>query len=292
MRRPWLRVILAAALLPAGVIQVVGSQAGPDDLFAMLARVGRSVERYFDRAQSIICIETVRLQSLGLDLGGDGRLSRQLSYELRVAWEPPPVGGPPAATVLRQLIKVNGRAPRAKDEPGCMDPKAVSPEPLAMFLPAEQQDYVFTLAGRGKVHGRPAVMIDYRSRQVGPVKVSWRKECFSIDLPGRARGRVWIDVETDDVLRLDEHLSGMFDVTLPPEHRTPGGSPSVTVERLDSSIVYRSVTFREPDEIVMLPRSIDTVTIVRNSGVPRLRTNQTFSNYQRFVTTGRVVQDE
>ena len=40
----------------------------------------------------------------------------------------------------------------------------------------------------------------------------------------------------------------------------------------------------------MLPHSIDTLTVVRHSGVPRLRTNQTFSNYQRFVTTGRVVQ--
>jgi hypothetical protein len=256
-----------------------------------LARVGSSVARYFERAQSIVCLETVRLQSLGFDLGSDGALTRHLSYELRVAWDPPAAGGTPEATVLRQLLKVNGRAPRAKDEPGCMDPKAVSPEPLAMFLPAQQEEYVFTPAGRGKVHGRPAVMIDYRSKQVGPISVTWRKECFSIELPGRTRGRVWIDLETGEVLRLDEHLAGTFDVALPREHQVPFGPSSVTVERLDSSIVYRPVSFSEPDEIVMLPRSIDTVTIVRNSGVPRLRTSQSFSNYQRFMTMGRVVRD-
>lgn len=289
MRRPALRVLLFAALGPAVAVAGVRG-AGTDDVPALLTRVGAAVQRYFDRAQSIICLETVRLQSLGSDLGSDGLLSRQLSYELRVAWEPPPVGGPPEATVLRQLIKVNGRSPRARDEPGCMDPKLVSPEPLGMFLPAQQHDYLFTPAGRGKVHGRRAVIIDYKSRQAGPIAVTWRKECFSIELPGRSRGRVWIDPDTDEVLRLDESLSGMFDVRLPPEHQTPGGPTSVTVERLDSSIVYRPVTFTEPDETVMLPRSIDTVTVVRHSGVPRLRTNQTFSNYQRFVTTGRVVR--
>jgi len=290
MVRLGLRVLLVATLASAAGATHPASGQGSDDLLALMARLGASVERYFHRAQSIICLETVRLQSLGFDLATDGSSPRQLAYELRVAWEPRP-GDQPEATVTRQLLKVNGRAPRAKDEPGCMDPRPVSPEPLSMFLPVQQRDYIFTVAGHGRVHGRPAVMIDYRSREEGPVTVDWRKECFSIDLPGRSRGRVWVDTETDEVLRLDEHLTRMFDVSLPPEHQTPSGPTSVTVERLDSSILYRPVTFREPDETVMLPHSIDTLTIVRRSGVPRLRTNQTFSNYRRFVTAGRVVQD-
>ncbi|PYR38613.1 MAG: hypothetical protein DMF89_19915 [Acidobacteria bacterium] len=288
MRSPALRVLLVAVMALAGAGRPATGQ-GSEDVLALMTRLGVSVERYFRRAQSIICLETVRLQSLGPDLSSDGSSPRQLSYELRVAWEPLS-GDRPEATVVRQLLKVNGRAPRAKDEPGCMDPRSVSPEPLSMFLPAQQPDYVFTLAGRARVRGRAAVMIDYRSREQGPIAVAFRKECFSIDLPGRARGRVWVDVDTDDVLRLDEHLTGMFDVPLPREHQTRSGPTSVTVERLDSSILYRPVTFRDPDEIVMLPHSIDTLTVVRHSGVPRLRTNQTFSNYQRFVTTGRVVQ--
>jgi hypothetical protein len=269
-----------------------GSQTGAGgEVAAMLARVGESVTQYYKRAQSIICVEAVRLQSVGADLLSDVSQPRRLSYELRVAWEPPPAGGAPQATVLRQLLKVNGRAPRPKDQAGCMDPKSVSPEPLGMLLPEGQEEYTFTLAGRGKQNRRAAIMLDYRARKAGPMTVTWTTdECFSVDLPGRSRGRVWIDVETGDVLRLDEHLTGMFDLTLPPRHRRSGGAVSLTIERLDSSIVYRPVTFTEPDETVMLPASIDTVTVVRNAGVPRLRTNQTFSNYQRFVTGGRVVQ--
>jgi hypothetical protein len=102
---------------------------------------------------------------------------------------------------------------------------------------------------------------------------------------------VWVDADTGDVLRLDEHLNGMFDFTIPRQHRVPGGAMSVSIERLDSSIVYRAVAFTDPDETILLPASIDTLTVVRNAGVPRLRTTQQFSNYQRFVTGGRVVQD-
>ena len=85
-----------------------------------------------------------------------------------------------------------------------MDPKSISSEPLAMFLPQNQGDYIFTAAGRGKVNDRPALMVDYKSRTQGEVTSTRKDDCFSIELPGRTRGRVWIDEETADVLRLDD----------------------------------------------------------------------------------------
>lgn len=276
---------LTAALSAAGPVE---RPSIPVD--QVLARVAEAVERYYARAQSLICRESVRLQSLGADLLSDASPSRQLDYDLRVEWDPATDGDAPEANVLRQLVKVNGRAPRPKDEPGCMDPRAVSPEPLSMFLPKGQGDYVFTVAGAAKIDNRAAWMLDYRSREAGPVNVTWKKECFSIELPGRSRGRAWVDAETGDVLRLDEHLTGMVDITLPKEHRVVGGANFVVVERLDSSVRYRPVTFEDPAEVLMLPAFITTVTVVRNSGVPRLRTEQVFSRYQRFLTGGRIVQ--
>jgi hypothetical protein len=256
----------------------------------LLARVAEAVERYYARAQSLICRESVRMQSLGSDLLSDLSPSRHLDYDLRVEWDTATDGDASEANVLRQLVKVNGRAPGPKDEAGCMDPRAVSPEPLSMFLPKGQRDYVFTVAGAAKIDNRAAWMLDYRGREPGPVSVTWKKECFSIEMPGRSRGRAWIDAETGDVLRLDEHLTGMVDVTLPKEHRLSGGASFVVVERLDSSVRYRPITFDDPVERLMLPASITTVTVVRNAGVPRLRTEQIFSRYQRFLTGGRVVQ--
>src|SRR5438477_7626722 len=94
----------------------------PADLAALLARVGAAVERYYARAQSLICVETVRIQSLGFDLIPDQSPGRQLTYELRVAWDDARNGQTPEALVQRELIKINNRAPRPKDKPECLDP--------------------------------------------------------------------------------------------------------------------------------------------------------------------------
>ena len=101
--------------------------ASPDegrDVVQLLARIGARVEQYFARAQSIICRETVHLQPLSSDLTFDGSHVRKLVYELRVAWEATE-GKAPEATVLRELVSIDGRPPKQGDEPGCMDPKAV-----------------------------------------------------------------------------------------------------------------------------------------------------------------------
>jgi hypothetical protein len=277
----------------ASVSAVAQPRHGPIDLAGILARVGEQVEHYFNRAQSVICRETVRVQSLGSDLLGDGSRARQVVADLRIAWEPATDSSDaPEANVLRDVLTVNGRPPRAKDEESCMDPKPVSPEPLAMLLPSRQRNYEFTWAGLGRVDGRAAAMLDYRSLETGPATVTRQENCVSIELPGKNRGRVWIDQETGDVLRLDERLTGMFDIEVPPDPKRRWQSTnSWTIERADMSIRYKLVSFRDPDETLMLPASIDTVTVIRNAGVPRVRRSQTFSDYRRFVTEGRIVQE-
>ena len=113
---------------------------------------------------------------------------------------------------------------------------------------------------------------------------------MSIDLPGRTRGRVWVDRDTAEVLRLDEQLMGWVEIPLPRKQLRAGSEAVFVVERADSSIRYRPIAFHDPDEIVMLPESIDSLQVIRNSGVPRLRIVQRFSNYKRFITSGRIVE--
>jgi hypothetical protein len=48
------------------------------------------------------------------------------------------------------------------------------------------------------------------------------------------------------------------------------------------------VAFTDPAEVLLLPESIDSYTVLRG-GLQSTRRNQTFSGYQRFVTAGRVV---
>jgi hypothetical protein len=212
-------------------------------------------------------------------------------YELRVAWEAPEDDGVlPEASVVRQLISVDGRPPRPKDEPGCMDPKPVTPEPLAMMLPMHRGDYGFSLAGRKKMNGRPAEVIDYRDRTKGAPEVLFDRSCVSVNLPGKARGRVWLDPETHDVLRIEEHLLAAFDFAIPPEHSF-NGITQMGLERADSTTQYKPVTFQDPDETLMLPALIETFSVWRGGGSPRVRIRQEFSDYKRFLTDARIVSN-
>jgi len=275
-----------AVVVAVSVHSVLGQSVTAD---TSVARVGDYVEKYYARAQSIVVDENVAIQPLALDLRHDG-FARRLTYELRVEWNPdaPDDDGP--ARVTRQLIAINGRPPKPDQEPECLDPRSTSPEPLAFLLPDRREKFIFKAAGLSRINGRTAMMIDYRSVKPEEPKVEWRDECVSIDLPGRARGRIWADPETSEILRLDEGIIGLVDITVPRKQQRPGGSTYMTIERADSSISYRRVAFTDPDETLVLPASIDTTTIVKNSGSPRTRISQTFTNYRRFVTGSRIVQ--
>lgn len=264
-------------------------QGGTGDLAALLARIGARVEQYYTRSRTLVCIETVVLQPLARDLTSDGH-ARRLVYELRMEWEPPAAGDAAGeASLVRQLLTIDGRPPRPKDEPGCIDPRAVSPEPLAMLLPNRRDEYTFSPAGTGTSGRRPTVRVDYRPAARKPPVIEWQNDCVSVDLPGRWRGRVWVDAATDDVLRLDQSLTETFDVPVPREQVARGAGFFMTIERADSSIEYRTVTFSDPDETLLVPASIESVTIVRGAAVPRLRTRQTFSSYRRFTARARIL---
>jgi hypothetical protein len=260
------------------------------DLTELLVRVGAQVEAYYARAQSLMCLESVLLQPVATDRFPSGP-ARRLEYELRVEWQPSHDGRPVSATAVRELLHVNGRTPRKRDpRDECLDPKPVSPDPLTMLLPARQPEFMFSLGRAERLDDRDVVTIDYRPRTPGPAIVAWSGNCGTVDVPALVRGRVWVDAASAEVLRLDERLSGPFDIELPDEKTRYGGELFWTLERADTTIRFKAVRFTDPDETLVLPASIDTFQVIRNSGVPRLRMSQTFSDCRRFLTGGRIVQ--
>ncbi|HUR33511.1 MAG TPA: hypothetical protein VM032_06925 [Vicinamibacterales bacterium] len=282
--------VCVALLLGGGSLTVTAQPKAAVDLSDTLARVAEYVQSYFARAQSIICDETVRVQALGYDLLSDLTPGRTLEHELRVSWEASADGSLATPQVLRNLLRVNGRPPREKDRDKCFDPQATSPEVLGIFLPENQKQLTFRLANRTRSGGRPAFLLEVRDREDGPVTVQANENCVRFGKPGGSWWQAWVDAETHAVLRLDEHLARPYDVTVPanPKLRTP--RMDVMVERVDTSIVYRAVTFTDPDETVLLPASKESVQVIRNSPSPRMRTSYTYRNYRRFMTSGRIVQ--
>jgi hypothetical protein len=288
------RVLRAVVLAAAVVASAVGAGAVPHAadqtiLTTTLNRVGGRVREYYQRAQSILSTETVQMQTLGGDMSPVGP-ARRLVYELRTEWNAPgSPGALPEADVVRKLLTVNGRAPNPSDEPGCADPRTVSPEPLFMLLPEHRREFGFLLGKPQKLGTRVATMIEYISLPVGSNEPTWKKDCVSIPLEGRTVGRIWIDADTDDVLRLEEHLVGMIDVKVPRDYARTSGQLWMSLERVDFSIRYKPVSFTDPDEVVTLPASIERLGVFRGSGVSRMRITQTYSGYRRFLTNSRLM---
>jgi hypothetical protein len=205
---------------------------------------------------------------------------------------------PGEVAIVRNVRKVNGRAPREKDNKdraGCTDPNPRSPESLAFLLPAHRSEYQFRTAGISKDRNRTALMIDFASvdRRSNPELIedpSGHDDCFDWSGHIASRGRVWVDARNYDVLRVERGLRGPVDVKVPAliQRRHPLAS-WVVIVRDDVTSRYKAVAFSDPDEVLLLPESIESLTVVR-SGLESTRRNQTFSDYKRFVTGGRVLQ--
>ena len=294
-----MRLSAALAGVFAGLLgtSAVSAQDTPlrQSLATLLQSAGEKVEQYFARAQSLVCLEVVRLQPLSHGLAADG-FARTVESELRLAWDPfAHTEDAPEARTLRQVLRVNGHEPREKDYEACTTPEQQDTEtqPLSMLLSEQRSDYTFSLGKPSKVDGRLAIVVDYQLRR--PVKVAvseveGQEDCISFDVDGGFRGRIWIDPDTHEVMRLDQSLAGLVDIPMPRKvARRVGNVASWVMERWDTTIRFKPVRFQDPDETLMLPVSSTSLRVTRGAGTPRLRTITEYSGYKRFLTGGRVV---
>jgi hypothetical protein len=271
-------------------------QASPD-IEALMTHVGTRVADFYRRAQSVICVERSTVQPIQSNWAPDG-FARTVESELRVESEDADGETLPEAKVIRDIRRVNGRAPREqdqKDRNGCTDPNPLSPEPLAFLLPGHRDQYRFTSVRDGREKNHVALVIDFVSanRTSRPELIEDERghdDCFDWSGPLATRGRVWVDAQTHDVLRVDRRLDGPVDVRVPWRlQRRYHFAPWVVLERDDVSMRYNAVTFSEPDDVMLLPESIESLTVVRG-GLQSIRRTETFSSYRRFLTSGRVVK--
>jgi hypothetical protein len=262
-----------------------------------MTRVGERVADYYRRAQLVVCVEHSTVQPIQRNWASEG-FARTVESELRLEAEA--VDGTLAeAKLIRIIRRINGRPPRERDRTdrtGCTDPDVVSPEPLAFLLPAHRDEYRFTSVHAGREQDRAALIIEFMStnRTGRPELVEDERghaDCFDWSGPVATRGRVSVDANTFEVLRVDRYNAGPVDVRVPwslqRRYNLPGW---VVVERDDLTVRYKPVPFSDPDEVIVLPESLHALTVVR-SGLQSIRRTETFSGYRRFLTTGRMVKD-
>lgn len=278
--------LLWAGLLLASV--ALSAQAPAVDLDALLGRIGGRLEGYFQRAQSIVSTETVWVRSFDRGMRPRGR-PRRLEYEQRVEWDGAGADGVPSVRVMRELRSVNGRPPGPDDENACLVPEAEGDDPLSVLLPARQVEFDFRLRDVEIVDGRPVARLSFTPIDAQPGEVEWDGDCAHIDLEGWYGGDAWVDVGSGDVLRLDERLTRPFEFREPLD-RSRGSRRWSRLQRDDTTTRYERVAFEDPDETLMLPRSIERNWAIEGGAfIPRYFRTQQFSNYRRFVTGGRLV---
>jgi len=290
-------IVLPGALalaLALAAMTAAGAQPQPN-VEELLVRVGERVAEFYKRAKNVICIEMSTVQPIDFNNWPKGFV-RTVESELH--FEADSGQTPGGVAIVRKVRKVNGRAPREKDikdRAGCTDPNPLSPEPLAFLLPAHRSEYQFRTAGITKDRNRPALMIDFASvdRRSNPELIedpSGHDDCFDWSGHIASRGRIWVDARNYDVLRVERGLGGPVDVKVPALiQRRHQLASWVVIVRDDVTIRYKTVVFSDPDEVLLLPESIESLTVVRG-GLESTRRNQTFADYKRFVTGGRVLQ--
>jgi hypothetical protein len=293
----WARNTIAF-LAAAGLAASPSAQSVPD-IETLLTRIGDRIADYYHRAQSVICTEQSTVQAVGYDYTPVG-FARFTEYELHVEPEANGDGdGPGEAKVIRQLLRVNGRAPRDKDQKdraGCTDANPLSTEPLAFLLPAHRSEYTFVARGFGKGKDRNTIIIEFiSSKPEGKGELAedprGHSDCFTWSLPVSMKGRVWVDAASYQVLRIEERMAGMADISVPMKlQRQHNLSNTVVVERHDTTIRYKTIPFHDPDDTMLLPESIERLIVVRG-GLESIRSRQVFTDYRRFMTGARIVKD-
>ena len=271
--------VLSAGFVVFFAFTPAGTQTRDADL---VARVGSYVERYYARAQTIIATETVTVQPVSRSLEEEGP-PRRIVNDVRIEWDAQ--GAQPRA--VRELVSAGGPRFGPRDQPACLDPRSFTLEPLAFLLPSSRDKVRFSV---GRVEtiavGVRAQRIDYEPRAADPPRVRWDGKCGWIDTFGRTRGRIWVNPVTGAVLRFEERLSGRVNL---PGPEGDSNAPEFVAERADTTIDYKLFAFADPEELLLLPARVESVTFIRNSGLPRVRVTRTFTDYRRFLTAGRVL---
>lgn len=287
---------LASLLCGAGVgarAQDAAAQPPEKDerLALILERARAGVERYHRGMFRIAFTEVLRSEELREDM--TPKRSKEFVFECVVLRESlSPEEGDYVAEIVRRLKTVDGR-PAKKGERDVPE-EGVSIDYLNFLLPKWAKLYRFTLEGEEALRGRQSFRVALLPPGQEPL-VEWKGTSFRVSAP--RRWSFWVDAERFDILQVESHLAAPFEFERPRSFSAGpfgrfGPSRRLRYARLDSSVRFRLEHFKDPEQALMVPDSADEVMVIAGARRPRLRTTISFTNYRRFVSGVRVIEDK
>jgi hypothetical protein len=275
--------VVLSSVFAALVVAAAAAQSREPEV---LVRAGEYVERYYERASSLLATETVvvRPQERGADHEGYWwRMTNEVRFE-----PGPSALSPPRIT--RRLLSAKAPALGPPFQSDCFEQTSFSIDPLVLLLPAERGKFRFSTGRIDTIAGVRAQRIDFVPLTREPPIVEWQGRCGIIRSVGSTRGRLWVEPESGEVIRIEDRLPDAVRLPGPPRTSDPNAPREFTLQRFDTTVEYKRFAFSDPEEVLLLPSLVESVSAVHGSGVPRVLITRTFSDYRRFLGSGRVVQ--
>ena len=268
-------------------------EAGPakdERLERILDKVGAGVARYRAGLFSITFTETLTREELREDM--TAKRSKEYVFEsvvLREALSADEDDYYPR--LVRRLKTIDGKPSKKRLGPEVN--YAVSS--LGFLLPKHRGLARFTLDGEETEAGRKLYRIRMLSPGEGEPRVEWKRRVIGLSFRVVAPlvYMIWVDAETFDVLRLESHLAAPFEFDGPGAFGFGRLGPSrhFKYAAQDYSVRFRRRQFKDPEQTLLVPDSAEWVTVVEGASRPRTRATLRFSDYQRFRSDVKVIEE-
>lgn len=299
MRRLTRNVLPALALLLCAFAQARAQEpaaaaapaAGGEKLERILERAGEAVARYQAGLFNITFTEVLRDEELDKEM--TPKKSREFVFEtvvLRESLSENEEDFYPQS--LRRLKTVDGKpAKKGRRVPWY----GYNVQSLSLLLPKYRKLTEFTLEGEEAAGGRAAYRV--RALQPGqpPASVSWKRGPVGIGMRFRPNAPtyalLWIDAENFDVIRFETHLVAPFEFDSPRMFGAFGPSRHLRWTNQDYAVTFRRHTFKDPEQTLLVPDSAEWLTVIEGARHARTRASLRFSNYQRFRSDVKVIEE-
>lgn len=294
--------LLLASLLGAAAVSGQEPRGDEARLARVLERLGASAGRYRDGLFSITYTETIREERLKRDLRAREGKAKEYVFENVVLREPSKVDKERSyARGVRRLRSEDGK-PATPGKPyvqrrnkcgGAESPADSYADPLTFLLPENQPRFEFADEGETVVDGRAVRVVRFVPRGQGGPRVESKGGCFWANVP--REGRVWVEAESGDVLRLEWRLVEPYEFESPRVLKVGGlrfgPKRRMKYERMETLTRFRRVEFKDPAAKLLLPVSSESLRVIEGADRPRVRTTQTFTDYRRFVSDVKIIEE-
>jgi len=286
--------VLALLLGASGAARAQEAAAptpGDEKLARILDRAGESVAKYQAGLFSITFTETLMDEELRKDM--TPKRSKEFVFETVVLREELSANEDDFyPKSLRRLKTVDGKPAKSDRR---VPFYGYNVQSLGLLLPKHRKLFEFTLEGEEAVGGRAAYRMRVLQPGQPPPKAEWRRRFMGTEMSFRALAPVysliWVDTENFDVLRYEQHLVAPFEFDSPRAFGAFGPSRHIRYNQQDYAVTFRRQTFKDPEQTLLVPDSAEWLYVMEGAQHPRLRATIRFTNYQRFRSDVKVIEE-